>query len=193
MTLFLLILFFILLIVLFILIDFAPIIVASILAEYFRALLLGLGKYLCAAVSVIFQPLILIGFIIFFSDHLGEQSLSLSLLIAKLVAMIFMARVIVFKEKIKINPVLIYRFPSTSSMKNAIVFWAASFVTNISTFFFDYMASGLGVGVISALSYAQRVFSLPVTLILNPLLEVAYTKFSELHAHKDIKTFRPDY
>lgn len=176
-----------------ILIDFAPIVVISILAEYFRSLLLGLGNYLSAAVTALFQPLILIGFIIFFSDQIREQSLSLSLLFTKLVALIFMASVVVFKEKIRIKIVLIHKLPSTSSLKNAISFWCASFVTNTSTFFFDYMATGLGVGVITAVSYAQRVFSLPVTLILNPLLEVAYTNFSELHAHNNTKVFGERY
>ena len=95
----------------------------------------------------------------------------------------------IHKERVRVRFVFIHRLPSISSFKSAASFWSASFVTNTSTFFFDYMATGLGIGVITAVSYAQRVFSLPVTLILNPLLEVAYTNFSELHARNDMKTF----
>ena len=176
-----------------ILINFAPIVVVSILAEYFRALLLGLGKYSSAAITAVFQPLILIVFLVFFSGQLQEESLALSLLTSKLIALVFMAILVIHKEGVRIRLVFIHKLPSASSFKNAASFWSASFVTNTSTFFFDYMASGLGVGVITAVSYAQRVFSLPVTLILNPLLEVAYTHFSELHAHNDMKTFGVRY
>lgn len=176
-----------------VLIYFAPIFVISVLSEFFRTLALALGQYTSAAVGAVFQPVFLILFLFLLSDPLKEESLALSLLVAKLAALSLMFIVVAKKERLKI-PLLLRRNAATSRfVKVSAPYWGANLITNLATFFFDYMATGLGAGVLTSISYAQRIFTLPTTLILNPILEIAYTKFSESHARKDSKTFAMHY
>jgi len=177
----------------FVLIYFAPIFVISVLSEFFRTLVLALGQYTSAAIGAVFQPAFLILSLFLLSGHLQEESLALSLLIAKLAVLVFMFIVVIKKERLRI-PLLLKRNAATSRfVKVSAPYWGANLITNLATFFFDYMATGLGAGVLTSISYAQRIFTLPTTLILNPILEIAYTKFSESHARKDSKTFSMHY
>ena len=173
----------------FILIYFAPIFVVSVLSEFFRTLVLALGQYTSAAMGAVFQPVFLILFLFEFSSQLKEESLALSLLLAKLAVLVFMFIVVVKREQLKI-PLLLKRNAATSRfVKISAPYWGANLITNFAAFFFDYMATGLGAGVLTSISYAQRIFTLPTTLILNPILEIARTKFSESQARKDFRTF----
>ncbi len=177
----------------FVLIYFAPIFVISVLSEFFRTLVLALGQYTFAAIGAVFQPAFLLIFLQFFSSQLKEESLALSLLIAKLSVLVLMLIVVVIKEDMKI-PIQLKRNPaSLRFVKVSAPYWAANLITNFATFYFDYLATGLGAGVLTAISYAQRIFTLPTILILNPILEIARTKFSESQALNDSQTFLLHY
>jgi len=177
----------------FVLIYFAPILLISVLSEFFRTIVLALGYYTLAAIGALFQPVFLLIAIVFFSSSLKEESLALSLLIAKLVVLIFMFIIVSKKEHFKIQFLLKRNVATTKFVKVSAPYWGANVITNFATFFFDYLATGLGAGVLTSISYAQKIFGLPITLILNPVLEIARTKFSESHARKDRQTFVMHY
>jgi len=177
----------------FVLIYFAPIFVISVLSEFFRTIVLALGHYTLAAIGAVFQPVFLIFSLFLLSSQLKEETLALSLLLAKLAVLVFMFVVVIIKEKLKI-PLQIKRNAATSRfLKISAPYWAADLISNLASFFFSYMATGLGAGILTSISYAQRVFTLPTTLIFNPILEIARTKFSESQARKDTVTFTRHY
>ena len=172
----------------FVLIYFAPIFVISVLSEFYRTLVLALGRFTSAAIGALFHPVILVISLVFFSDQLKEDSLAISLLVAKLTVLSFMF-IVVKKEQLKIPLLLKRNAPTSRFIKISAPYWGANLITTLATFFFDYMATGLGVGVLAAISYAQKIFSVPSGLFLNPILEIARTKFSESQARKDLATF----
>lgn len=177
----------------FVLIYFAPIFAVAIFSEFFRTIASALGEYSLAALCALFQPLFLLVELLKFSPALREDAMAISLLVAKITILIFMLMVVVFRNKINIS-LNFKKNPNTKKfMRKAFPYWSANLVTSFSTFFFDYMASGLGVGVLTALGYAQRIFAIPATLLLNPILEIARTKFSESQAINDAKAFSHTY
>ena len=172
-----------------ILIYFAPIFCVTVLAEYFRMLALALGKYTQAALSATFQPAMLIIFIYSYADQIAEEAMSLSLLLGRLAVLVFMMFVVLGQERLKM-PIKarknsnISRFASISAP-----YWSANMVSNFATFYFDYMATGLGTGILTSIAYAQRVFLLPLLVVINPILEISRVRFAELRASGDLISF----
>lgn len=171
---------------------FSVILLFSLITEFFRIMALSLGKFSIAALTGIFPPLFLIIFLLFFQKKLLEEALVASLLGAKITALIILVAV-VWKKGIRITLSFrkdphTFRFVRTSGP-----YWFANVVTNSATFFCDYMASGLGLGVVTSLAYAQRIFLLPLTVFLHPLVEISRTKFAQFQSHSDSTSLNSYY
>lgn len=160
---------------------FAPIFLLSVLSELFRVIALSIGKFSTAALTAIFPPFFLIIPLVFFGGILQEEVLVASLLLAKITALI-MLFVIVTRHGVCIRFNLTRNLETFRFVKTSAPYWSANIVTNAATFYFDYQASGLGTGVVSALAYANRLFILPITVFLNPLVEISRTKFAQFQA-----------
>lgn len=166
--------------------------VVSVLAEYFRTVVLALGKFSLAAIGALIQPCLLILSIWFLSDTMQEQALAVSLMVAKIALLLFMGGV-TLSQRVVIRPRLRGGAATSRFLRIAAPYWSANLVTNFASFYFDYVATGLGAGVLSSVSYAQRVFTLPVFVVLNPIMEIARTKFSESQARGDMDGFSSRY
>jgi putative peptidoglycan lipid II flippase len=173
----------------FVLIYFAPIFLVTVLAEYFRILVLAMGRYTLAAVGAVFQPAMLIAFIFIYSGQLGEEAMSLSLLTGRLAVLVFMLLVVYRVEGLKIPLRLKPSASVARFVRVSTPYWSANAVSNFATFYFDYMATGLGTGVLSSISYAQRIFTLPVFVVVNPIMDIARTRFAEARATGDLASF----
>jgi len=160
---------------------FAPIFLLSVLSELFRVIALSIGKFSTAALTAIFPPIFLITSIVFFGGTLQEVALVASLLLAKLAALIMLV-VVVSRHGVSIRFNVTKNLDTFRFVKSSAPYWSANVVTNAATFFFDYQASGMGAGVVSALAYANRVFMLPIVVFLNPLIEISRTKFAHFQA-----------
>ena len=172
-----------------VLIYFSPIFIVTVLAEYFRILVLALGKYTLAAFGAIFQPAFLIGFIYTCSGQLGESAMSLSLLTGRLAVLVFML-LVVFRVAGLRTPLQLRSNASVARFVNVSTpYWSANAISNFAVFYFDYVATGLGAGVLSSISYAQRIFTLPVFVVVNPIMEIARTRFAEARAVGDAVSF----
>lgn len=173
----------------FILIYYAPIFVITVISEFFRTLILASGYYTLAAFGAIFQPAILIASIYVFSDSLKEEALPLSLITSRFLLLIFMLTLTLRVTRLKIplnlkSDVMVGRF-----FKVAAPYWSANVITSAATFYFDYMATGLGAGILTALAYSQRIYNLPITIVLNPIFEIARTRFCEARAADNSEHF----
>ncbi|WP_189241308.1 lipid II flippase MurJ [Polynucleobacter asymbioticus] len=172
-----------------VLIYFAPIFIVGVISELFRAVVLALGEFFIAALSALFQPLFIVIALFEYSDQLHEEAIAISLLTSKIITLILFFLVASFKNKLKIS----INFKKNSSaikfVKIAFPYWSGNLITNLAIFFVDYLSSGLGPGVLTSISYAQRIFALPTTLLVNPILEIARTKFSESQVKQDKQAF----
>jgi putative peptidoglycan lipid II flippase len=115
------------------------------------------------------------------------------MLVAKIIALILVFLVIVFKSKLKISINFEKNVSTIKFIKVAFPYFSANLVTNIATFIFNYIASGFSAGVLTSLSYAQRIFSIPASLVIGPVLEIARTRFSEAQIQKDKQIFFSRY
>lgn len=163
---------------------FAPIFLLSILSELYRVIALSIGRFSSAALTAFFPPFFLIILLIFFADTLQEEVLVVSLLMSKIAALVMMI-VVVSRGGIRLRINLSKNQHTFYFVKSSLPYWSANVVTNTATFYFDYLASGLGAGVVTALAYANRIFILPISVLLNPLIEIARTKFAEFHSADD--------
>lgn len=177
----------------FVLQYFAPILVVGIAAEFFRVVALSLRMFLVSGLTTLFQPLLLITAIYTLAGSIHEEALALALLLSKVVALALVGAMIYRKAPIRLK--LIFRAdPHTPGfVRKSVPYWSANVVTNVATFYFDYVASGLGSGVLTSLAYAQRIFALPTLVVLNPILEIARTRFAELQAKGDNQSFQTYY
>lgn len=171
---------------------FAPIFLLSVLSELFRVIALSIGKFSTAALTAIFPPFFLITSLVFFGDILQEVALVASLLLAKIAALIMLV-VMVSRNGVRIRLNLTKNFDTFRFVKSSTPYWSANIVTNAATFYFDYQASGLGTGVLSALAYSNRIFMLPIVVFLNPLVEISRTKFAQFQATGDQVAFNNFY
>lgn len=163
---------------------FGPIFLFSVISELFRVIVLSIGKYSTAAFAALFPPFFLIIFIIFFGNTMKEEGLVASLLAAK-VAALLMLGIVVSREGIRVRFFLTKNSNTFQFVKSSAPYWSANVITNTATFYFDYQASGFGAGVVSALAYANRMFMMPITLFLVPLVEISRTKFAQFQAADD--------
>lgn len=173
----------------FILIYFAPLFVITVISEFFRTLILASGYYTLAALGAIFQPALLIAFIYAFSATLKEEALSLSLISSRLLLLVFViavtSRIVRIKIPLRLKPdPMLGRF-----LKVSAPYWSANIVSGAATFYFDYSATGLGTGILSALAYAQKIYNLPISVVLNPIFEIARTRFCEARATNNSENF----
>jgi putative peptidoglycan lipid II flippase len=171
---------------------FAPIFILSVVSELFRVITLSIGKFSTAALTAIFPPFFLIISLVFFGDTLKEVALVASLLLGKIVALIMLV-VIVSRHGIRIRFNLTNNLNTFRFVKTSTPYWSANVVTSTATFYFDYQASGLGTGVVTALAYANRIFMLPIVVFLNPLVEISRTKFAQLQATGEQLAFNNFY
>jgi putative peptidoglycan lipid II flippase len=171
---------------------FAPIFLLSVMSELFRVIALSIGKFSTAALTAIFPPFFLICSLVFFGGVLQEVALVASLMLAKIAALIMLV-VMVSRHGVLIRFNLTRNLDTFQFLKSSTPYWSANVVTNAATFYFDYQASGLGTGVVSALAYANRVFMLPITIFLNPLVEISRTRFAQLQANGELVTFNNFY
>jgi putative peptidoglycan lipid II flippase len=167
------------------LIQFAPIFFLSVMGEFFRIILLAMSRYTWAASCALFQPMLLVGAILLSSETTSEVVLAFALLISKGAVALLTLVLVRYSCEIRLslwgNPIPAMR----KTISVAGVYGCANFVTATSTFFFDYMASGLQSGVLTSISLAQRISALPITVIVNPILEIARVRFAIAQAAED--------
>jgi putative peptidoglycan lipid II flippase len=164
---------------------FAPIFILGVLAEFFRVVALSLGKFFIAAASAVFPPLILIILLFWSSENPQEQLLACSLLISKICSLTVLM-ITVKSAGIKILFSLKNNFHTTRFIKTSAPYLSAGIVTSLAGYYFDYQASGLNAGAVTSLSYANKIFLLPISLVFNPLIEISRVKFSQMQSKGDL-------
>lgn len=171
---------------------FSAVFFYSVMAEFFRLLLVAYARYTAAALVAIFPPVVLMIFL--FSATAGSSAslLAWSLLASKAIVLLLTVTVL-WTQGVKLVFSMARNPDMTKFLKVSTPYGSAGVVTYFATFFFDYMATGLGAGVLTSVTYAQRIFALPVALVVNPLLEIARARFAEFHAHNDKAAFQRQY
>ena len=172
----------------FILVYFSPILLSSVLAEFFRFLALALTRYTLAAIGAIFQPIFTIVLIYSYTDIIKEEVLPIALLSSKLVILVLCFFVLLKYDKLVIHLFSIRKNDIFRFSKTSTPYFFANIITNFAGFTFDYLATGLSTGVLSSIAYAQRIVMLPIAVFINPIMEIARTRFAIAKSRGDINS-----
>lgn len=171
---------------------FAFIFMATVLNEFYRVLLQSHGEFKVPAISNIIQPSVTILSIWILASRFNVESLAIVTLISRGFQLIYLQR-----ASFKMGIILKINFSNKKNILNflnlAYMYWIASFITMFSGFYFDYSATGLSGGSLTAISYAQKLYTLPISLLAIPILEILGTKFALLYASKEMGKIRDLY
>lgn len=171
---------------------FGPVFFFATLCELFRLVLIAFGRYAVAAFSALFQPAFLVAMLLVSNDELRESSMALLLWLSRAGVLLFML-LFVKSFEIKFRFTLSRHASLSKFIKVSTPYAFAGLVTHFAVFFFDFMATGLGAGVLTSVTYAQRIYALPLALVITPLLEIARAKFAEFRARDDMISFQSQY
>jgi putative peptidoglycan lipid II flippase len=160
---------------------FSSVMAVSILNEYLRFILQAREGYLAASASMVLQPAVNLAVIALLAARTGYESLAVGAAVSRTAQLVFLAWV-VRRSGIDLWP----QFSRNSDLREfyhvARPFWIASIITFVAAFVSDYLASGLPTGELTAVSFAQRIYVLPITLLAMPVIEVLYTRMAMHHA-----------
>lgn len=175
-----------------ILVYFAPIFIAGLISEFFRVIILAVGEFTYAAIAAFFHPLFLIIFLLLFKDDFDEPGLAASLMAAKFLSLVVHYAIVRLKGiHVRLN--FRFGFHTSNFFKCAGPYWSANVITNTATYYFDYQASGLGSGVVTALAYAKSFVMLPIVVFVTPILEIFRTKFAQFQSVDDAVSLNDNY
>lgn len=162
----------------------------GVIAEYYRVAVMSFRHFTLSAAGSLFPPVLLVATLVALPG--SEETMAVALVVAKALQMLFFWN-IATRSGLGLRPRLTIGVETRRFAKVSLPYFSASFFTYASTFYFDYIATGLGAGVLTAVSYAQRLFVLPLVVAFNPLIEIARVHFAELHAQGDDQTLRKHY
>lgn len=170
---------------------FAFIILFTVISEFGRIYIESLGFFSIVAIITLIQSLVFILLIMFLAGWLKLFSLVFALLISLIIQCSLWY---FFCKKKQALPILNFSYNALHSelIKTSVPLLSAHVVTLLVAYLLDYIASGLQSGVLTAVTFANRIYSLPLMLLFNPALEVINTRFSEYY-HTNINVLTEKY
>ena len=134
----------------------------------------------------IINNLISILFLVFLHNSLDVLSLLIGLLISN--ALNFILLILLMKRKLNWQ----FRFQNPRMgkriWKNIVFAQAGNITSSVCSYAPLYLLSGLQTGIITSLTFAQQIASLPTHLITNQFSSVVGIKFNELYSKKEFAT-----
>lgn len=164
---------------------FSVVFVLTVVNEYFRVLLQAKNAFVSAAQSIVLQPAVNVIGVVLLANIVGYDSLAISAAVSRIFQFFFLAAQMK-KVGLVLRPVCTVNADLVEFFRVVKPFWFASVVTMFSVFFFDYVASGLPAGQLTALAFAQKIYTLPIALLALPVIEVLNTRLSMLAASQQM-------
>lgn len=156
----------------------------TVVNEFFRVILLAHEGYVAASSSVLLQTLSNLALMAVLAVLWGVHGLAVAAAASRCIQCVYLLwRMCRIGVRIRLH------LASNSYLgefrRLAGSYWAASIISTISVFFYDYVASGLPAGQLTAVAFAQKIYMLPVSMLALPVIEILNTKLSTLHARKE--------
>lgn len=165
---------------------FSVVFALSVLNEYFRVLLQAREAFVPAALSIVLQPAVNVVCVWGLAGTLGYESLGIGAAGSRVLQFGFLLWN-VHSLRLGLKPTTKRNNDVGEFLRLAKHYWLASIISTASVFFFDYVASGLPPGNLTAVAFAQKIYLLPISLLALPVIEVLNTRLSMLYARNDIE------
>jgi putative peptidoglycan lipid II flippase len=170
---------------------FGFIFLATVGVEYLRVFIQSMGLFTTTAIISFTQSIILVVCILTLSGYFQVESLAIGTLLSLIIQF-----VLLFTYCNKKNMRLHVSFKKNRHLKEllrvGLPLWMAHWVTLAAIYYSDYAATGLKGGTLTAVTFSQKIYILPIVIIFNPLLEIINTKFSESY-YKSKKLLQEHY
>lgn len=162
-----------------------------VVLEFMRTFVQSMGQFTVTAIVGALQSIIIIACILTLSGFLEVESLAVGTLLSFLVQFL----ILFIYSYLKGNK-LILTLKLDPHIKELLhvgaPLWIAHLITLASGFYGSYVASGLKTGVLTSVSFAQKIYILPILIIFTPILEIINTKFT-VYYHTDISLLKEKY
>ncbi len=160
-----------------------PLIFLMVITNYFIDILNSYRYFTLPVIATILNNVLILGYVFLGGNRYGIEGILLASIIAYFLVAVLFYTVIIRKLDWKFG-LGSYKIKS-KVWKNVGFAQSGNFFTLLAVFAPVYFFTGLQQGSMSALSYSQKVFEIPISFFVNQLSVVVGIKFNELHAHHD--------
>ena len=168
------------------LLFFSFILIINVAVEFMRVFVQSMGQFTVTAVVALVQSFILILCLLTLSGKLHVESMALGTFLSLLVQFILLVCYCYLKN-IPIRISFTLNTHVFELLRVGLPLWIGHWITLAAIYYADYAASGLQGGALTAVTFSQKVYILPMLILFNPLLEIINTRFSEsYHLKKDL-------
>lgn len=167
-----------------ILVYFSVVFALTVLNEFLRVLLQAREAFVPASLSAVLQPAVNVAYIWLLADRQGYESLAIAAASSRVLQCLFLLWSVRVRG-LRLRLMTAYSVDIAEFVRVARPYWLASIISTISVFFYDYVASGLPAGNLTAVAFAQKIYLLPISLMALPVIEVLNTRMSTLYAKND--------
>jgi putative peptidoglycan lipid II flippase len=167
-----------------------PTLLLNTFVGFITSVLNTTGRFALPAFSAVLSPLCMLGTTIFLGDALGVSALAIGLLVGTVLQFLVMA-IIVRKTHLRYRPTLLLK--NRSVLLILAQLWPVLFseaIANANPVIDQAVASLLGTGNISALNYALKIVSIPVSIIFAANSRAVLPFFSSQAAAADFKNLK---
>lgn len=141
-------------------------------------------RYFTAPVFVgIINAVCCLMFVVFYHNVLDVKSILVGQLVAYSINIILL--IYIMRKHLKWNFSIRNSFVPKKIWQNIFIVQTGNFVSGLGNYAPFYFLSGVGIGIIASLNYAQQIVAQPVSFITAQISAVSRIKLSELYALKD--------
>lgn len=163
---------------------FAPMFMCMVFNEFLRVVLQAREGFSAASASVVLQALVNLILMVVMAHWHGVSAMVIAAVLSRLFQLAYLVRQL-RRIGVRLRLRLVKSPYVAEFARLAGPYWIASIVSVVAVFFYDYVASGLPAGQLTAVAFAQKIYMLPFSMLAMPLIEILNTRMSMLYARSD--------
>jgi len=167
-----------------VLVYFSLIFALTVLNEFLRVLLQAREAFVPASLSSVLQPAVNVACVWLLANALGYECLAIAAAGSRVLQFLYLLWS-VRALGLGMRPSIAHSADIAEFVRVARPYWLASIISTASVFFYDYVASGLPAGSLTAVAFAQKIYLLPISLMALPVIEVLNTRMSTHYARNE--------
>ena len=167
-----------------------PILLFNTIVGFLTAVSNATRRFAFPALGAMFVPVGIFFGTVLLGNALGVTALALGLLVGTVLQFLMML-VLTRKLQLRYRPIVRFRYPEVRTVLKQ--FWpmlAGAAIGQANPIIDQVIASLLGAGNISALNYALKVISIPITVIFVAYSQAIYPYFSSQAAARDYQSLK---
>lgn len=149
----------------------------TVVSEFFRIYIQAIGFFLFPALNILIQNVVYLLIIVLIHKKFEILSVAIALFFSLSMQVILY---LLFAKAKKILPIFNLKISGNHKelLKTSLPLVSTHFIVLFVAYYMDYIATGLGSGILTSVTIANRLYLLPILIILNPILEIINNSFS---------------